>query len=307
MAIVTTTHPDRAIEAIARRQHGAFSRDQASGVGVSGRMIDARVASGAWIRLARGVYALAAHPFSWKRQVKAAELSVTGSAVSHRSAAVLHGLSGLRPGRIDLTVSTTGSARSPLAAVHRRCSFTTTSVEGITTTSRPRVIVDLAAQLTPNAFEAVFDDAVVRRLVTVDDIRNECDALAGSRVRGIGMVRRTLRERVDGAMPAASELERSLNRVLAHPRLPPSVTQSAFPWWPDEPYRVDAFIPAWRRIVEADGRRWHTREADFERDRWRDHLAQRHGYEVTRFTYRQLVVSPTYVLDVLLDIGRRAA
>ncbi|MGZ4692033.1 MAG: DUF559 domain-containing protein, partial [Acidimicrobiales bacterium] len=66
-------------------------------------------------------------------------------------------------------------------------------------------------------------------------------------------------------------------------------------------------IPSWRRIVEADSRLWHTREADFERDRARDHLAQMHGYEVTRFTYHQLVADPDYAVRVLLAIARHQA
>jgi len=35
-------------------------------------------------------------------------------------------------------------------------------------------------------------------------------------------------------------------------------------------------------------RAWHTREEDFERDRWRDNLANVHGYDVLRFTFNEL-------------------
>ena len=31
-----------------------------------------------------------------------------------------------------------------------------------------------------------------------------------------------------------------------------------------------------------------------------------HGYEVTRFTFRQIMSDPNYVLGVLLGIGRHA-
>ncbi|MGZ4707677.1 MAG: DUF559 domain-containing protein [Acidimicrobiales bacterium] len=108
-------------------------------------------------------------------------------------------------------------------------------------------------------------------------------------------------------MPPANELERALKAVLDDPRLPPHDSQAALPWWPSAPQRVDELIPSWRRIVEADSRLWHTREADFERDRARDHLAQMHGYEVTRFTYHQLVADPDYAVRVLLAIARHQA
>ncbi len=107
-------------------------------------------------------------------------------------------------------------------------------------------------------------------------------------------------------MPPTSVLEQALYQLLDDPRVPEVVRQAHLPWWPEAGSRVDALIPAWRRIVEADGRRWHTRRKDFERDRWRDHQAQRHGYEVTRFTYSQLEHTPEYALGVLLDIGRLA-
>ncbi len=153
----------------------------------------------------------------------------------------------------------------------------------------------------------MFDDVLVGRMLRLDEIEAEYDSLVGDRCRGIGLVGEVLADRLRGRVPASSELERALIRVLSDPRFPPHVAQAGFPWWPVEPFRVDAFIPAWRRIVEADGRRWHTRERDFERDRWRDHMAQSHGYEVTRFSFRQLKRTPTYALDVLLAIGRQQA
>ncbi len=61
--------------------------------------------------------------------------------------------------------------------------------------------------------------------------------------------------------------------------------------------RLDVLVPSWRLIVEADGRRWHTRRADFENDRRRDHIALANGHRTVRFTYDQLVH------DVLLAAG----
>ena len=40
--------------------------------------------------------------------------------------------------------------------------------------------------------------------------------------------------------------------------------------------------------VEADGRRWHARNEDFENDRRRDNALLRRGIRVIRFTYRML-------------------
>jgi len=67
---------------------------------------------------------------------------------------------------------------------------------------------------------------------------------------------------------------------------------------------VDSYIPDWRMIVEADGRRWHTRKADFERDRLRDNAAAAAGMVVIRFTYQMLKNHPEQCLQTLLDAGR---
>jgi very-short-patch-repair endonuclease len=60
-------------------------------------------------------------------------------------------------------------------------------------------------------------------------------------------------------------------------------------------------------LTEVDGRRWHTRRSDFERDRERDQRAQMHGFEVTRFSYRQLTHRPDHAREVLAAIGRESA
>ncbi len=70
------------------------------------------------------------------------------------------------------------------------------------------------------------------------------------------------------------------------------------------PHRVDAVIPEWRLILEADGRAFHTKRADFERDRQRDNLAAAHGYRVMRFTYRALTKDPAGVLQLVFNAGQ---
>jgi very-short-patch-repair endonuclease len=69
------------------------------------------------------------------------------------------------------------------------------------------------------------------------------------------------------------------------------------------PQRVDGLIEPWRLIVEADGRRWHTRVADFERDHARDIAALLHGYLVARFTWSQLTNGHADCVAALREIG----
>lgn len=72
--------------------------------------------------------------------------------------------------------------------------------------------------------------------------------------------------------------------------------------------RVDAYLPYWRLVVEADSRRWHARQADFERDKLRDNALAAEGIVVLRFSYRMLKQDPGECLQTILRTGshRRA-
>lgn len=294
---------DRAIDALARRQHGAFHRRQAVGLGCTPRMIDHRRAIGAWLTLAPSVYALASHPFTWLRQAKAAELSIPGAVVSHRAAAVLHGFEGFRPGRIDLTAPRSAPHTSTLAIIHRREPITTTTRQLIEVTSVARTVVDLSGVIDPWTLARTIDEVLLTTKASTDELNGEVERAARGHQRHIDVVRGLVDDRADGYVPPSSELEAGLYAALDSPLLPAYMRQATLPWWPSARQRVDALMPEWRLIVEADGRRWHARVADFGRDQARDHLAQRHGYDVVHLTHHQLSGTPRYAIALLLDIG----
>jgi len=61
-------------------------------------------------------------------------------------------------------------------------------------------------------------------------------------------------------------------------------------------------------VIEADGRNWHTRRADFENDRRRDNALAVRGIQVLRFTYTMLVSQPDRCLEQIVATCRvRAA
>jgi very-short-patch-repair endonuclease len=62
-------------------------------------------------------------------------------------------------------------------------------------------------------------------------------------------------------------------------------------------------IPAWRLVLEADGRRWHARVADFDNDRWRDNQAAALGLRVMRFTHPHLTHRLREVADLITAAG----
>ena len=293
-----------AISAIARAQHGVITRQQASDAGVTDRQIARRLESGYWIALDRGVYAVASAPATWRRQVMAAVLSRNRAIASGITAGALHGIPGCRRVRPEITVPRSAGTGSPLAVVRRRGDFEQigkVSVSGIPTMAVAETLFDLARRWTLPMLEGAVDHCLVRGEVTIEELRTVLDRVARSRLAGTPSFRKCIEGLDDDYVPSESELERMLFRALDDPRVPPIDRQARLVWWPILPHRVDAVIEEWRLILEADGRTFHTKRADFERDRERDNLAVAHGYRVMRFTWRTLSRDPDAVLDLVLN------
>jgi very-short-patch-repair endonuclease len=291
--------PDDRLAPIARRQHGAFNRSQAHAAGFTRRMIERRVAHRRWFRLDTGVYALASHPFVWERQAMAATLAVEGAMLSGRSAAALHDLQGFTRGALEVTVPRHCKARTALANVRRSDFSQRTQRLGIPVMTVAHTIVSLAGSVTPARLEAAVDDALVRRLVGLDELQDRFASWAPRRRKGVGRLREILQRRGDGAEPPRNQLERRLRAVLDHPSLPTFSYEHNLPWLPRSSSRVDAFCRIATLVVEADGRAWHTREAEFAMDRRRDNLATMNAHATLRFTWIDLARYPDECREVV--------
>ena len=120
---------------------------------------------------------------------------------------------------------------------------------------------------------------------------------------GVARVRGILGQR-GGPRRTRSDGERALLRLIRAARLPVSATDV-----PLLGFTVDFLWPEDRLIVELDSYPAHGHRAAFERDHRRDVVHRDAGYEVLRFTGRQLEDEPFYVLAVIaraLDRRSRA-
>jgi very-short-patch-repair endonuclease len=296
-----TTLIDERIEAVASRQYQAFSRQQAFEAGASMRFIERRCAAGDWIRTAQGVYVIRGSSGSWLRECKIGELSVPGSSIAVCAGAALQDLATFRPCRVELAVPPTTRTRSTRAVLHRFAGIETTTVKGIRVTTIAQTLFDVAAVVSGLRVERALDDALLGGRLTLEELEERAAFYAGSRRRGLAMMDALIAERqAEGWQPPESELEVALFAVLDRlPSRPRIVRQAALPWRSPQPGRVDAFLPDHRLILEADGRRWHTRVADFDRDRWRDNEAVAHGLRVQRLTWLHLHEMADDVVDLL--------
>lgn len=287
--------PDRLIRLLADRQHGVVERTQLLAAGLSERMIDRRVASGALIRLYPGVYAVGHRRLRREGLWLAAVLAGgPGAALSHRSAAAAWGLQGDRSTRVDVTV---GGARGRAVRgldVHRTRlrPLETTTRHGLRITTPARTLLDLADVVSAPQLERALEEAARLRLYDGRALRRCLERANGRRGRA------RLQAAIDLIDPAAGETrsrtETLALRIVEAGGLPRPLVNTLV--GDDE---VDLLWRQQRLIVELDSRGHHLTPRAFEEDRRRDarHLAA--GYRTLRFTYRQVERDPEYVAAAL--------
>jgi very-short-patch-repair endonuclease len=242
------------------------------------------------------------------RQCKVAELSVDGSAIAGFAAAALHDIPGYRPCHIELVATANASRAHPFATVHRYAGVKTTTVKGIRVTTYAQTVCDIAPRTGLWRLERSIDHGLVGGQATIDDFVERMEFYEFSRREGLPRIRPLIQDRMaEGYVPPESELEALLAGLLARLSGVSVVRQARFPWRQDLPNRVDFLLPDHNLIVEADGRRWHTRLANFDNDRLRDNVALANGYRTMRFTWTHLHDGPDESLSLVRQTIDRAA
>ena len=262
---------DGLIADIAGSQHGVVTRAQLVERGVSTSSISDRIAARRLYRIHRGVYAVGHPTLSEKGRWMAAVLACGEKAVlSHTSAAELWGIrrrvrrlseagdAGLGPVHVSVP-STAGKRKRRGIVLHRSTTLSArhcTRRDGIPVTNPARTLADLRRLLSPAQFTAALREAEFLRLPIGDQPESD-----GPR----------------------TELEDRMLALCRRHRLPqPEVNVRV------SRYEVDFLWRDKRLIVEVDGWDSHRSRSAFEEDRARDARLAVLGYEVVRFTWRQL-------------------
>ncbi len=285
---------DILILALALRQFGVFHRRQAFALGATAKQIESRLSSGRWTRWGIGIYALDGFPNSWERSLWRVLLMNPLAVVSGASAAAVHRLTGFNRSRLEVTVPRGSNTRLPMARVHSSNLTLTTSLHGFPIVTPAQVFVDLAGNVSDAKLIRALEDALAAKLLDISELGALVVVLDGTRKQGLPVLRALLDTYgEEGYVPPANELERALYGVTDRADTPGFVRQATAPWWsPAENDTVDALAPVPAIVLEADGRRWHTRQADFENDRRRDSRAGEHGHRVIRQSYFDLIRRP---------------
>jgi very-short-patch-repair endonuclease len=276
---------EAAIARIAARQHGVVTRTQLLAAGLLPSGISDRVSAGRLHRIHRGVYAVGHPNIGNEGRWMAAVLTCgKGAVLSHRGAGALWGILRPRPehdgeslGPVDVTVPGDGGRkRRGGIRLHRSTTLFPADVTrraGIPVTKPARTLRDLRRTLPSRQFAAALRQAEFLRLplehrVTPDRTR--------------------------------SELETRLLAICRRHRLPrPEVNV------PVDRFLVDFLWRPARLIVELDGWEFHRTRSAFEEDRARDARLKLLGYDVLRFTWRQVQSEPRQVAAAIRALLRR--
>jgi very-short-patch-repair endonuclease len=271
MSNIGANPAEAAIARLASRQHGVVSLTQLTAAGLARSVIVRRAQRGLLHRVHRGVYAVGHPGLSNEGKWMAAVLACgPGAVLSHRAAGALWRILP-PPNLIDVTVPGNGGRRRRRGMrLHRSRTLLpshTTRRAAIPVTKPSRTLEDLRRVVPPKEFAAALREAEFRRLPIRD--RFEPD-----RTR--------------------TELEAAFLAVCRRHRLPaPEVNARV------GPYTVDFLWRRHRLIVEVDGWDSHRTRSAFEDDRARDARLKVLGYDVVRFTWRQVTHTPAEVAAIL--------
>lgn len=278
---------DHRIARVAGANHGVFTRAMAVRLGATRKMIYDRIESGRWIGEHRGVYILAGSPATWEQRVVAACLACGDTAAaSHRTAGTLLQLLDVNAREIEISVAHGRRVRRDGFIVHETIWRPGDIARrgAIRLTAPARTFLDLAPVLPPATLEVALDDALARRLVTIDKMRRSIDA-AGPR-HGIEVIRTLVAARADGP-PPESPLETRFVRFLRERSFPEPVLQYEVSDGRRRAY-LDFAWPEVMLAVEVDGFRAHSGRHRWESDRTRLNMLTLLGWRVIHVTARDL-------------------
>jgi very-short-patch-repair endonuclease len=212
--------------------------------------------------------------------------------LSHRSGAALRSL--LADGRAVIDVTVPGRTRHARTGIrlHQPRSLHPADVDehdGVPTTSVPRLLLDMAATEPRRRVERTLEAAERQRVLNMNAVSELIDRSSGHRGRQplIALIAAV-------AAPAhhtRSELEERFLALMREAALPEPAVNA----WV-EGYEVDVLWREQKVIAELDGWEFHRTRGAFERDHVRAARLRLKGYEVLRFTWRQLEAEPEVVV-----------
>ena len=273
-------------------QHGLISLEQCRGIELDDAHVKALVRSGRWERVAPAVYTSPGHHQTWNRSLWLAHLHAgPDSVVSHQSAGRLHGYTQVQAGIVSLMGSSNCRHGPAETRWHRGDDLLpahVTRIGGLPVTTPLRTIFDLASVMHIASLRDLVRDEITLHQLDVAELGAVMDSLRRRGKPGVAKLARVLDDLGPGEGLSRSQLERLLDEVISGSGLPTPAVEYPLPGRGAATGFVDRCWPEARMIVEADGRRWHTRRTQMGLDATRSIEAQAAGFETTRLLWEHL-------------------
>ena len=275
----------------AATRHGVFTLQEWTEAGLSRSTLQRRVGNGVVRRLFPGVYATAAAPDTYERNVVAAVSACPDlAAASHVTAAFLWNMihfGGRTPYDIELVTRRWRRVHRSVT-VHESTDLIEADVtmhRGVPVTTPTRTIVDLGASAKSLVGPAV--DHAIRHGMT--DVRSLLDILQRVARRGrsgVGVLRPHLAERLTLSKETESYLETLFARGLSRRALPRPQAQVPV-FRPDGTFicRLDFAYPDTKLGIALDGFEYHSDQTRFRIDRAQQNDLELLGWMVLRYTW----------------------
>lgn len=290
---------DERMEALASRQHGLISHEQAVTLGFSESAIRHRRSNGRLSMMRPRVYRLAGAIETASMRANGAVLAAgDGAVLSHTSAAAIAGLPGFTIDPVVITMPRRWPRPLDGVRVEQSLALPGHHVHvagGIPCTTMARTLFDLCGDVHAARAERALDTALSRKLVTRASLCRVLDDLAQHGRAGTVLFRTLLEERTEDYVPPESELEARLIEVVRRFGLP--VPERQVDLGDDVGWigRVDFVFRGARLVVEVDGAEFHDGVLDRRRDADRDARLAAAGWFVLRFRWDDVVNRPAAV------------
>ncbi|HEU5105405.1 MAG TPA: type IV toxin-antitoxin system AbiEi family antitoxin domain-containing protein [Solirubrobacterales bacterium] len=295
---------DQALARLAHQQHGVVSIGQLRELGYSRDQVKRAVSSGRWHAIDRSVYAVGHTNLSLHGQCFAAVFACgPGAALSHHSAAWLHGLASWKPAPFHVTGPVARRPRLPVR-IHRARRLENPDrvvVERIPVTAVPRTLLDMAAAIRFEWLEKMVERAEELELFDLRAVEELLARTIGH--HGHKRLRRAIALYKPTSFTRSGLEKRWLELVLAAGLPQPHMN------YVEEGFELDCYWPEYRFAVELDVYETHGTRAAFERDRKRQEDLLLAGIASTRVTGPRLDKEPDEVIRrvarLLRQCGRR--
>ena len=258
------------LEEWAKKQFGVVSRPQVAAALKHRSCIRSKVHTGELERVHERAYRLRGAPETWERSaMEALFIGGDGSALSHQTAAWLHGLDGFsRPKILDVSVVGGLPRARELVNFHRWRGGRGRPVlrNGLPVTSLERTVVDLAGVLTPEALELALDSAQRKYRKFPTWLDKHVKPIKRRGTPGLTALIELIALR-GGDGPTDSPLEVKVLRRLRKAGLVAHLKQfEVYELNGDYVMRLDFCWPHLKVALHVDSYLWHSQRERFDRD-----------------------------------------